>query len=62
MLEQSIQQIKKGDDIETIIEKNASLMIKKLLHSPSVKIREAAENSDQGFIDNVIELFNLKKK
>ena len=37
-------------------------MIKKLLHSPSVKIREAAENSDQGFIDNAIELFGLKKK
>ena len=62
VLEQSIKQIKKGDDIEAIIEKNASLMIKKLLHNPSVKIREAAENSDQGFIDNVIELFNLKKK
>lgn len=62
VLEQSIKQIKKGDDIEAIIEKNASLMINKLLHNPSVKIREAAENSDQGFIDNVIELFNLKKK
>ena len=62
VLEQSIKQIKKGDDIEAIIEKNASLMIKKLLHNPSVKIREAAENSDQGFIDNIIELFNLKKK
>ena len=52
----------KVDDIENIIEKNASLKIKKLLHSPSVKIREAAENSDQGFIDNAIELFGLKKK
>ena len=62
VLEQSIKQIKKGDNIETIIEKNASLMIKKLLHNPSVKIREAAENSDQGFIDNVIELFDLNKK
>ena len=62
VLEQSIKQIKKGDDIETIIEKNASLMIKKLLHNPSVKIREAAENSDQDFIDNVIELFDLNKK
>ena len=62
VINQSKKQIKKGDDIESILEKNSINLIKKLLHKPSVKLKEAAENSDEVFIENISKLFDLNKE
>ena len=62
VLNQSKKQIKKGDDIESILEQNSINLIKKLLHKPSVKLKEAAENSDDIFIENISKLFDLNKE
>ena len=62
VLDQSKKQIKKGDDIESILEQNSINLIKKLLHKPSVKLKEAAENSDEVFVENISKLFDLNKE
>jgi len=39
-----------------------SALLKKLLHQPSVRLREAGEKSDKEFIKVVSELFGLNGK
>jgi len=62
VLDQSKKKIQKGDNIESILEQNSINLIKKILHEPSVKLKEAAENSDEVFIENISKLFDLNKE
>jgi glutamyl-tRNA reductase len=45
-----------------VLEFVTSSLLKKLLHLPSVKLREASEKSDQAFIEHVRDLFGLEPK
>jgi len=62
VLIQSEKQIKKGVCVDDIIEQSTLSLIKKILHKPSKKIKEAAENSDEEFIKNISKLFDLDKR
>ncbi len=60
VLEQARRRLSKGADAEEVLEFVASSLLKKILHQPSVRLREAGEQSDQEFIETVRELFGLK--
>tara|TARA_B110000467_G_scaffold164527_1_gene194123 strand:+ start:1606 stop:2859 length:1254 start_codon:yes stop_codon:yes gene_type:complete len=60
VLKQSQRQLKKGDSIDQVLEKNTSNIVNKLLHLPSIKLKEAAEKSDIESIKIISELFNLE--
>jgi glutamyl-tRNA reductase len=60
VLKQSQKQLKKGDNIDQVLEKNTSNIVNKLLHLPSIKLKEAAEKSDTESIKIISELFNLE--
>jgi glutamyl-tRNA reductase len=62
VLEQARKRLAKGADHEEVLEYVTASLLKKLLHQPSVRLREAGENSDQEFIDIVNELFGLDKE
>jgi glutamyl-tRNA reductase len=49
-----------GADVDEVLEFVTSALMKKLLHLPSVKLREASEKSDQAFIEHVRDLFGLR--
>jgi len=59
VLKQSQRQLKKGDNIDQILEKSTSNIVNKLLHMPNIKLKEAAKNSDTESIKIISELFNL---
>ena len=59
VLEQAQRRLAKGVDSEEVLEYVTSSMLKKLLHQPSVRLREAGEQSDKAFIETVRELFDL---
>ncbi len=61
VLEQARRRLAKGMDSEEVIEYVASSLLKKLLHQPSVRLREAGEQSDAEFIRLVSELFALDR-
>jgi len=61
VLEQARRRLAKGVDQDEVLQFVASSLLKKLLHQPSVRLREAGEQSDQAFIDTVRELFGLGK-
>ena len=60
VLKQSQKQLKKGDNIDQVLEKNTSNIVNKLLHLPSIKLKEAAKKSDTESIKIISELFNLE--
>jgi glutamyl-tRNA reductase len=62
VLEQARRRLAKGADSDEVLEFVTSSLLKKILHQPSVRLREAGEQSDQEFIDAVSELFGLDKK
>ena len=62
VLEQARRRLAKGADSDEVLEYVASSLLKKILHQPSVRLREAGENSDQEFIDGVNQLFGLDKE
>lgn len=61
VLEQARRRLAKGADQDEVLEFVTSSLLKKLLHQPSVRLREAGEQSDQAFIDTIRELFGLGK-
>jgi len=61
VLAQARRRLAKGSDTEEVLEYVTSSLLKKLLHQPSVRLREAGEQSDQEFIDAIRELFGLDK-
>lgn len=62
VLEQARRRLAKGADNDEVLEFVTSSLLKKILHQPSVRLREAGEQSDQEFIDAISELFGLNKK
>jgi len=62
VLIQSEKQMKKGVSVDDIIEQSTVSLIKKILHRPSKKIKEAGENSDEEFIKNISKLFDLDER
>jgi len=61
VLEQARRRLAKGVDQDEVLQYVTSSLLKKLLHQPSVRLREAGEQSDQAFIEAVRELFDLGK-
>jgi len=62
VLAQARRRLAKGADSDEVLEYVTSALLKKLLHQPSVRLREAGENSDREFVEAVRELFGLKPK
>jgi len=62
VLEQARRRLAKGADSDAVLEFVTASLLKKILHQPSVRLREAGEQSDQEFIDAISELFGLEKK
>ncbi len=61
VLEQARRRLAKGVDQEEVLDFVTSALLKKILHRPSVRLRQAGEQSDQAFIETIRELFGLKK-
>jgi glutamyl-tRNA reductase len=61
VLEQARRRLAKGADNEDVIEYVTSALMKKLLHQPSVRLREAGEQSDREFVRVASELFGLEQ-
>ena len=59
VLEQGRRRLAKGADSDEVLEYVTAALLKKLLHQPSVRLREAGEKSDQEFVRIVSELFGL---
>ena len=59
MLQQARRRLAKGADANEVLEYVTSALLKKLLHNPSVRLREAGEQSDKEFARIVSELFGL---
>jgi len=62
VLEQARRRLAKGADPDEVLEFVTASLLKKILHQPSVRLRQAGEQSDQAFIDTIRELFGLEKK
>ncbi len=61
VLQQARRRLAKGADQDEVLEFVTSSLLKKILHNPSVRLREAGEQSDQAFIEAIRELFGLEK-
>jgi len=61
VLEQARRRLAKGADQEEVLDYVASSLMKKILHQPSVRLREAGEQSDREFVRVVSELFGLEE-
>jgi glutamyl-tRNA reductase len=59
VLEQARRRLSSGVDADSVLEYVAGSLLKKLLHQPTVRLREAGEKSDQAIIDATRELFGL---
>ena len=62
VLEQARRRLAKGADSNEVVEYVTSALLKKLLHQPSVRLREAGEQQDREFVRIVSELFGLGEK
>ena len=61
VLGQARRRLARGENVDEVIEYATSALLKKLLHDPSVRLREAGEDSDGEFVNVVSELFGLKR-
>lgn len=59
VLQQARRRLNSGGDAETVLEYVAGALLKKLLHQPTVRLRQAGEEADQDFIRATRELFGL---
>jgi glutamyl-tRNA reductase len=59
VLDKARRRLARGADADEVLEFVTSALMKKLLHMPSVKLRQASEKSDQEYIDHVRDLFGL---
>jgi glutamyl-tRNA reductase len=62
VLKQARIQLNKGIDSNDVLEYSTASLLKKILHQPSVRLREAGELSDREMIKAARELFGLAKK
>lgn len=61
VLRQGLRRLRKGSSNEEVLEYVTGSLLKKLLHQPSVRLREAGEDADEKFITMARELFGLDK-
>lgn len=59
VLQQARRRLAAGADPDVVLEYLAGSLLKKLLHHPTVRLREAGEMSDQALIEAAHELFGL---
>ena len=59
VLEQARRRLDKGADTDEVLEYVTASLLKKLLHQPSVRLRDAGAASDAEFIEAARELFGL---
>jgi glutamyl-tRNA reductase len=59
VLKQAMKRLHGGADGDEVLEYLSASLMKKLLHQPSVRLREAGEKSDQEMIRSAVELFGL---
>jgi len=62
VLKQARIQLNKGANSNDVLEYATASLLKKMLHQPSVRLREAGELSDREMIKAARELFGLSKK
>jgi len=62
VLTQARLRLKKGASDDEVLEYATSSLLKKMLHQPSVRLREAGELSDKKLVEAARELFGLGKK
>jgi len=62
VLEQARRRLARGADSDEVLEYATASLLKKLLHKPSVQLREAGESSDKGLIEAARKLFDLDSK
>jgi glutamyl-tRNA reductase len=62
VLEQAQKRLAQGADIDDVIDFATAALLKKLLHNPSVRLREAGESSDEEMIAAARSLFGLDKE
>jgi glutamyl-tRNA reductase len=61
VIEQAHRRLAQGADVDEVIEYATAAVLKKLLHNPSVRLREAGESSDDETIRTASSLFGLDK-
>ena len=61
VLDQARRRLAQGAEIDEVIEYATAALMKKLLHNPSVRLREAGESSDEETIRTACSLFGLDK-
>jgi len=61
MLKKYQRQLKTGASAEEVLEQFANTYTNKLMHGPTARLREAAEEGDHDLIDCAATLFDLKK-
>ncbi|MDZ7644758.1 MAG: glutamyl-tRNA reductase [Woeseiaceae bacterium] len=59
VLAQARRRLQKGADSTEVLEYATASLMKKLLHAPSVRLREAGEDADDAFIEAARSLFDL---
>lgn len=62
VLKQARLRLKKGASGDDVLEYATASLLKKMLHQPSVRLREAGEVSDRELVESARELFGLGKK
>jgi len=62
MLQKYRRQLKSGMPADEVLEHFAHSLTKKLMHTPTARMREAAEDGNQELIDAANQLFDLSKK
>ena len=60
VLVQAQRRLKNGADGQEVLEYATAAMLKKLLHTPSVRLREAGEAGDEDIVEAARNLFGLK--
>ena len=61
VLQQARRRLAQGADSREVLEYATAALMKKMLHNPSVRLREAGEASDEQFIDIARTLFGVDK-
>jgi len=62
VLQQARRRLAKGADSDEVLEFVTASLLKKLLHQPTVRLREAGETADEALIDAARSLFDLGDK
>ena len=62
MVKQARLRLNKGASNDEILECANASLLKKMLHQPSVRLREAGELSDKELVEAARKLFGLGKK